>query len=35
MSELGFDYTGIGRAAAADAVESEQQGLKTLTSLAA
>jgi UDPglucose 6-dehydrogenase len=35
MAELGFDYTGIGRAASTDAIESEQQGLKTLSSLAA
>ncbi|NQW81526.1 MAG: UDP-glucose/GDP-mannose dehydrogenase family protein [Polaromonas sp.] len=35
MSELGFDYTGIGRAAAADAVESEQSGSRTVASLAA
>ena len=35
MAELGFDYTGIGRAAATDAVEFDQHGLNTLTSLAA
>ena len=35
MTELGFEYTGIGRAAGTDAFEFDQQGLKTLTSLAA
>jgi len=35
MAELGFDYTGIGRTAGADAVEADQQGLKPLATLAA
>jgi UDPglucose 6-dehydrogenase len=35
MTELGFEYTGIGRAAGTGAFEFDQQGLKTLTSLAA
>ncbi len=35
MAEWGFEYTGIGRAAGTDAFDFDQQGLKTLTSLAA
>lgn len=35
MTELGFEYTGIGRAASTGAFEFDQQDLKTLTSLAA
>jgi UDPglucose 6-dehydrogenase len=35
MAELGFEYTGIGRAAGTDAFEFDQPGLATLTSLAA
>ena len=35
MTALGFEYTGIGRAAGTHGLEFDQQGLKALTSLAA
>ena len=35
MAELGFEYTGIGRAAGTDTYEFDQQGLKPLATLAA
>jgi UDPglucose 6-dehydrogenase len=35
MAELGFDYTGIGRAKARVTVETDQSGVKSLRALAA